>query len=348
MIECHANIWKGVEDKSQLSGLKNKFLRLISWLFAYPILIFRYMFLPSHKAVIVGYMGQLDVLVLWLFARIRGVPIFWDAFLSLYDTVVEDRQIVSKYSPVAWFLYVWEWLACRAVDKIFLDTKAHAEYFESLFKLQHDSIGSVFVGAETEVFSISPNVTKVDNERKPFTVLFYGQFIPLHGIDVIVKAAKKIQLLNELVHWVVIGEGQEKDRIESLINDLGVSSIERISWVPYDQLLKWMQNADICLGIFGVSGKASRVIPNKVYQILAAKRPLITADTPAIRELLQENPDIRLVPPGDADSLAETVLKMKAEKSGTSLSMNENRNRLVVGSEQVGKQLRELLLVNMS
>ena len=102
VLECHYDIWKGIEDKSQLSGLRNRFKILLSWLLAYPSLIWRYMHLPAHDAVIVGYMGQLDVLVLRLFATVRGVPIVWDAFISLYDTVVKDRHIVSRYSPIAW------------------------------------------------------------------------------------------------------------------------------------------------------------------------------------------------------------------------------------------------------
>lgn len=348
VLECHYDIWKGIEDKSQLSGSGNKFKILLSWFFAYPSLIWRYLRLPSHDAVIVGYMGQLDVLVLRPFASLRGVPIVWDAFLSLYNTVVKDRHIVSRYSPIAWLLYVWEWLACRAADKIFLDTKVHARYFERLFKLQHESIGRVFVGAETDFFSKSSSVNSGREEKKTFTVLFYGQFIPLHGIDVIIKAAKKVEMSNERVHWVIIGQGQEKERIEALIQKLGITSIERIAWVSYDHLVNWIQKADVCLGIFGTSGKASRVIPNKVYQILAARRPLITADTPAIRELLHETSLIRLVPPGDAGKLAEAVIKMKKERSRFSERAYESQGAPIIGSVEVGKQLLEFMINNLS
>ena len=36
-------------------------------------------------------MGHLDIIIIRLFARLRGAPVIWDAFLSLYDTVVHDR-----------------------------------------------------------------------------------------------------------------------------------------------------------------------------------------------------------------------------------------------------------------
>ncbi len=345
VIECHTNVWKGIEDKSQIATLGIKLSRLISWFFSYPSLVWRYLHLPRHDIVIVGYMGQLDILILWPFARLRSVPIVWDAYLSLYDTVVNDRKIVSKHSPLAWLLYSWEWLACLAANKIFLDTKAHALYFENLFHLTPGSIDRVFVGAETDVFSASSNLSTEELEKNHFTVLFYGQFIPLHGIDNIVEAAKKVEQSGNVVRWIIIGEGQEKERIDALIRNLRVKSIERVPWVPYDQLAKWIRQADVCLGIFGTSGKAERVIPNKVFQVLAINRPLITADTPAIRELFERGhcPYIHLVPNRDAEALASTVLRMKSIKYSNSNMECESQHVPVIGQHGVGIQLKAII-----
>jgi glycosyltransferase involved in cell wall biosynthesis len=55
------------------------------------------------------------------------------------------------------------------------------------------------------------------------------------------------------------------------------------------------------------------VIPNKVFQALATARPVITADTPAARELLAHDRDALLVPPGDPAALAAAVLRVARE-----------------------------------
>ena len=68
--------------------------------------------------------------------------------------------------------------------------------------------------------------------------------------------------------------------------------------------------ADVCLGVFGTSDKAARVVPNKVYDALAAGRPLVTADSPAARELLGDGRDALLVPAGDGGALAAALRRL--------------------------------------
>jgi len=324
-IEIHSEIWSGVEDKSQLKGLRVKVAYLLRWLAAYPGLVIRYLRAPAHDAVVVGYLGHLDVLVLWPFARMRGKPIVWDAFLSLYDTVVQDRRLVGPRHPVAWMLRGWEWLACRAATRVVLDTEAHAGLFRQLYGLSAERTAAVFVGSETNVFAAAPAAAPAPAPAPPparagepedgdgdLTVLFYGQFIPLHGIETIVRAAQAAT--DRPYRWVMIGGGQEESRIRALIGSGPRLRLDWIPWVRYDELIDWIVRADVCLGIFGATGKAARVIPNKVFQIVCAGRPLITRDSPAVRELLDESmPGVYLVPPADPEALLAALEKYRNE-----------------------------------
>ncbi len=307
VTECHREVWGGVEDKSQVKGWRYRVALALRWMTAYPVLICRYLRLPDHDEVLTCYLGHLDVLLIWPFARLRGKRIIWDAFLSLYDTVVEDRRMVTPRHPLAHLLYAWEWLSCHAADRVILDTEAHAAYFARTFQVPATRLGRVFVGAEPEAFHPSPGGVAAGGE---FLVLFYGQFIPLHGIETIVRAARLCDA--DPIRWVLIGRGQEEARIERLIAELRPKRLERIAWVQYGELNDWIARADVCLGIFGTSDKAARVIPNKVFQILAAGKPLITRDSPAIRELLEPAPGIRLIAPGSTEDLAAAVREQRA------------------------------------
>ena len=76
-----------------------------------------------------------------------------------------------------------------------------------------------------------------------------------------------------------------------------------------------IQAAGCALGIFGTGAKAARVIPNKAFQAIACATPLITADTPAARELLTDGHDALLVPPGDPEALAAAVRRLAADRA---------------------------------
>ena len=339
VLECHQRVWDGVEDKTQVQGMSHGIRLLTKWVAAYPSLIRRYLKLPDHDAVIVGYPGILDVLVLWPLTWLRGRPLVWDVFLSLYDTVVRDRRLIPSWSPLAWGLYLLEWLATRVPARMFLDTRAHASYFARLFRLNSARTAVIPVGAEDAFFGGSgPSLEQPPSGADVVTVLFYGQFIPLHGLDVIVDAASLVARETSHVRWVLIGRGQESRRIDARLSMLKLSTVTRIEWVPYRELADWIRAADVCLGIFGISEKAHNVVPNKVYQALAMGRRVITSDTPAQRELLTEGAGdwLTLVPPGNARALADAVMSLRKEH-------HLGGPPLIVGTEHVGRCLKQVV-----
>lgn len=308
---CLRNPWEGIEDKSSLKGLGSKLGVLIRWLLAYPALVLAYLRAPAHTIVVVPYPGNLDVLLLWPFAKLRGAKICWDMFISLYDTVVEDRRLMNSGSLRARALYGAEWLSTRAAAKVLLDTDAHARYVAELYGLPAQDVGSFWVGVEEHLFTRAQAAPSVD----PVKVLFYGQFIPLHGLDKIIEAARLVSEDKDMgpIQFTLVGTGQEAARIDSLVAESGHGAIERIEWVDYGDLPSLIAGSSICLGVFGDGGKAARVIPNKVFQILAVGRPLITMDGPAIREIVAPGKAVRLVPPGDALALANAIIALARE-----------------------------------
>jgi glycosyltransferase involved in cell wall biosynthesis len=68
---------------------------------------------------------------------------------------------------------------------------------------------------------------------------------------------------------------------------LELQNVEFIEFLEQKELTQYIHHADICLGIFGETEKAKRVIPNKVYEAMAMKKPVITGNSPAAREFLK-------------------------------------------------------------
>lgn len=338
--EIHAPIWDGIEDKSQVRGIGTRVAIVVRWLFAYPGLIWRLLRTPRPDLLLIGYPGILDILIAAPIARLRRIPLAWDVFLSLYDTICEDRRLLRPGGISARALHWLERFALRRADVLFMDTRSHAARLEHLFNLPEDSCGAIWVGVESRHFPIALAPSRP--REGPMRVLFYGQFIPLHGIETIVAAAKLLR--QHAIHWQLIGHGQETRRIRELLDQDPLPNVQWDEWVEYRELGARIAAADLCLGIFGTSGKAASVIPNKVFQIVAAGRPLITRDSPAIRELLAPSPPcVRLVEAGDPQALADAVLAH--HKAVPDSDMCECHAPLAdqIGAAAIGRQFLDLM-----
>ena len=142
--------------------------------------------------------------------------------------------------------------------------------------------------------------------EEPFTALFVGKLIPLHGLETILEAAR---LAPEL-RLRVVGSGQ----LDALL-DRPARQTSTGSPGSSTSSCRRAARAACALGIFGTRAKAQRVIPNKAFQALACGVPLVTADTPAARELLVDGESALLVPPGDPEALADALRRLATSRS---------------------------------
>jgi glycosyltransferase involved in cell wall biosynthesis len=187
--------------------------------------------------VLVSFPGVLDTIVLAPFARLRRVPVVWDMFMSVYDTLAFDRELVPPRSLLGRLLRRLEEFAIRRADLVFLDTEAHARRIESLFELPPRSCKAVWVGAEMEHFG-SDKEPVIRQAGEMLQVLFYGQFIPLHGIETIVEAARLMR--DEPVMWTLVGRGQEAQKIGRILRDVSLPKLKWVEWVDYSELREWI------------------------------------------------------------------------------------------------------------
>jgi len=256
----------------------------------------------KYDLMIIGFPGYQAVILAKFLTKKK---IIFDAFTSIYDSMVYDRRLARPRSLRAIYYWLLDWLSCKLADKILLDTNANIEYFVKTFKINRSKFLRVFVGSDNEVFY--PLEQKFEYDY--FLVHFHGCYIPLQGIEYIIRAAKILE--KENMKFNLIGRGQTYENIRRLVEELKVENINFIDSVPYEELKNYIAEANICLGIFGTTEKAQRVIPNKVYEYLAMGCPVITGDSPAVRELFNDQQEMVFCKMGDADNLAKKILELK-------------------------------------
>jgi glycosyltransferase involved in cell wall biosynthesis len=145
-------------------------------------------------------------------------------------------------------------------------------------------------------------------------VLFWGTFIPLHGIDTIVAAARALDTRGIPVEITLIGWGQTAPDIAASLLERPVACLQwQRALVAPEEIAASVRASDCTLGIFGTSAKAARVVPYKIYQAMACARPIVTSDTVAARTYLVDDENCVLVPPGDPEALADALARLQQD-----------------------------------
>jgi glycosyltransferase involved in cell wall biosynthesis len=283
VLERHEPVWEGHEHKFsagagaalRLARAELKLLRPAA---------------GDFDVVVVGYPGHLDLAAARRIAR--GRPIVFNPLVSLADTFVADRGRFAAGSLAARMLRAIDRAAFRVPEAVVADTEAQAALFRELGARR---VEVCFVGAEERVFA------PVWRQPEDFACLFVGKLIPLHGLETILAVARRAPELR----FRVVGSGQ----LEGLLGERP-ANVDWRPWVSYERLPEELEGAGCALGIFGTSPKALRVIPNKVFQALACGVPVVTANTPAARELLVDGKSALLVPPGDPEALVLALRRL--------------------------------------
>jgi glycosyltransferase involved in cell wall biosynthesis/ubiquinone/menaquinone biosynthesis C-methylase UbiE len=305
--ECHFPVWGNITDRTQIGPARWPWIAL-RFLIAYCSLPFGLLFRHRKCSVIlVGYFGHLDVFLARIFGFFRPRLIVFDVFISLYDTVVRDRKLVSPNGLAAKLLLLLDKYACKCADVVLFDTNAQARFFKDTFGLYETRWVRAFVSADPDRYVPAGGTQQGPSDV--CRVLYYGHYIPLHGIETIIRAASLLRPHVD-IEFVLVGEGQMRREAQRLAMELRVDNIRWLGRTPYEEVLKIAENSEIVLGIFGTTEKAQNVIPFKVYEMMAAGRAVITADTPAARELLEDGVHCLLVPPGNPERLASAIERL--------------------------------------
>ena len=310
ILECNMPVWGEAQDKTETlrSGMRGLF-KFRPYLSAWAEITRQYKRSGPFDLLLVPHFGYLDIFLASVLTRGQSIPVVLDGFVSLADTVVEDRRLVSKGSWKATLLQGWESLALNLADRILVDTHANRSFLSTQYRIPDRKFLVVPLGEEDPHY-LFPHPVPDKNTAGPnrLDVLFFGTYIPLHGLNTVVQAAHLLEK-HPSISFTMVGRGQEYERISKRVAAQPENRITlEPGWMPPSRLAERILCSDLCLGIFGTSQKAARVVPSKAFIATALGKPVLTRDSPAIREMFIPGEEILVCPPGDPVGLARTLL----------------------------------------
>lgn len=307
VVECHVPLWQGTSDKVAAARHGWRwpalFLRAVG---AYGTLLRQMRTVGDCDALVLGYMGQFDAFPARMVANRRRIPLVLDVFMSI-SLIVRERRLATPGDPLDRFVGWVEDRACRLADMVWLDTPLYVEYFRQRYQLSASVFRLIPTGADDRYFYPVPDGNA--DPHRSFTVSYVGKYVPLHGVPTIIQAAALLR--GEGVHFEMVGDGDARPAAVALARELGADNVTFGGWVEKRQLAHRLALSDVCLGVFGRHRQGMITIPNKIYEGLAMRKPVITGRTPAAEAAFENGRHLLLVPPEDPGALADAIRQVR-------------------------------------
>ncbi|MGH2950686.1 MAG: glycosyltransferase [Solirubrobacterales bacterium] len=337
VVECHRPLWERTRHKAGgFLSPRRAPVTAARFAWAWAALLAEQRRVEPVDAVVAGYPAQPDVALARRCARARGVPLVVDLMISLADTLLGDRERVGAAAGTA--LERLDRYSVRHADVLIADTATHVEFWVERFGAVRERTGIVPVGSVPGLFPPAPQ------PNGDVRAAFWGKPSPMHGLETVLEAAR----MPGAPPLRLIGDGQLGPWLDAELARRPPPGLERVRWVPHEEMAGEIAAASISLGIFGTTEKAQRVVPNKVWEAMSVGRPIVTADTPGIREVLTDSENALLVPPGDPEGLAAALRRLAGDAAlRARLGESARRRYEEVGSPPaVARRFLEVLARN--
>ena len=141
-------------------------------------------------------------------------------------------------------------------------------------------------------------------------VLYAGTHGISQGLTSVADAAA--HLTEEPIRFAFVGDGADKQRLQDRIAEHGLRNVTLLPSLPHEQVPALLAAADICLVPLRDVPLFSSFIPSKMFEYLAAGKPVVGAMAGEAAQILREA-GAWVVPPADSEALAAAIRTLAAD-----------------------------------
>ena len=266
--------------------------------------------LPAPDAIVVSSPSLFPVLPAGRWARRRRIPLVFEV-RDLWPLTLQELGGLPRWHPLVAVMRWFEGRAYAIADRVVSVLPAAGAHLEARgmapSKLAIIPNG-VSADALLEPVTAAPEVVRAEAARSPFTVGFVGTLGVANALEALIGAARL--LAGEDIRFVLVGQGPEAERLQALAADL--PNVAFVGAVPKPDVPATLRVFDACyvgyhrspLYRFGIS-------PNKVFDYMAASRPIILA-AEAANDVVADAGCGLTVPPDDPTAIADAIRRLRA------------------------------------
>ncbi|MDZ7338039.1 MAG: glycosyltransferase family 4 protein [candidate division KSB1 bacterium] len=146
-----------------------------------------------------------------------------------------------------------------------------------------------------------------------FVAMYAGIFGIAQGMEVLCEAARLLKH-REDIRFAFVGEGPVKDQVRQLVAQWDLRQVQLVDEVPRERMPELLSAADACIVPLKKKPLFTGALPSKMFDAWACSRPVLLAVDGEARRVVEEAQGGLFVPPEDAQSLAEAILRLAADR----------------------------------
>jgi glycosyltransferase involved in cell wall biosynthesis len=247
----------------------------------------------------------------WMLARLKRVPFLfevrdlWPEF-AIAVGVLKNPVLIKMSLWLEKFLY-------RHADRVMVNSPGFVEHVKSRGA---PSIELIPNGADPAMFDGSDSGESFREQHHlvdSFVVLYAGAHGMSNDLGVVLEAARILEA-QPGIRIVFLGDGKEKPNLQAQAEIMGLHNVLFLPPVPKSEMPAALAGADACLAILKPLEAYKTTYPNKVFDYMAAARPIVLAIDGVIREVVESAGCGVFVPPGDAPIMALAISSMAEDR----------------------------------
>ncbi len=245
----------------------------------------------------------------WALARLKGVPFLfevrdlWPAF-AVAVGVLRNKVLIRASEWLERFLY-------RRANLVVVNSPGFVDHVQARGAWQVTLVPN---GSDTAMFDPrldGDSFRAAHDLQGRFLVMYAGAHGMSNDLAVVLEAAALIDDQPDIA-IVLLGAGKEKPALIAMAQAMGLSNLHFLPPVPKGEMPRALAAADACIAILKPIEMYKTVYPNKVFDYMAAGRPVILAIDGVIRQVVEVAGSGVYVPPGDAKALANAIRELAA------------------------------------
>jgi len=244
----------------------------------------------------------------WLVATIRRKPFLleirdlWPEF-AIDIGLLTNPILIQLSRKLEMFLY-------RHARHIIVNSPAYRDYLISK-NISAKKISLIPNGVDPAMFQIkNEDALKFKiklNLQDKFVVTYAGALGMANDIPTILRAAKRLEKYPQII-FLLVGDGKERSRLKNMLKEMNLQNVVFAGGFPKSEMPLILAASDVCVATLKDIPMFRTTYPNKVFDYMAAGRPVVLAIDGVIRQVVEKAGGGIFIPPGDDEALAGAVL----------------------------------------